>query len=223
METQTLLTDTIRLPHAEISPRLLVIDTTASDADLMAITRRLMAVAGYAQWALATALDALLTRKGETWLNDFCITCAIHPKLRRELLAVHAFYPAPKRTLDLSYHHYRDAMLIVNDGKPKALDRALASLTTAHNNGWSVGELRRHARQATATTHSTHTVSIQQDFGAYECVHDFARYAHQELPRLATWSAERMALVLADLGDAPALIDQLRRLDAHYRKSTGVR
>lgn len=216
METQTLLTETIRLPHAEVSERKLLIDTTASDADLMGITRRLMAVAGYAQWALATALDALLTRKGETWLNDFCITCEIHPKLRRELLAVHAFYPAPKRALDLSYHHYRDAMLIVNDGKPKALDRALACLTTAHNNGWSVGELRRHSRQATRTEQQTPTNGIQQDFGAYECVHDFARYAHQELPRLATWSAERVELVLTDLGDAVAFVEQLKRLQAHY-------
>lgn len=216
METQTLLSDSLRLPHAEVSERQLRIDTTASDADLMVITRRLVAVAGYARWALATVLDALLTRKGETWLNEFCITCEIHPKFRRELLAVHTFYPESRRKLDLSYHHYRDAMLIVSDGKPKALDRALACLTTAHNNGWTVGELRRHTRLATATPQHGQATAIQQGFGAYECVHDFARYAHQELPRLATWSAERVTLVLADMGDAPAFVDQLRRLDAHY-------
>lgn len=205
----SLLETTLALPCASIAERCIDIRPDAHDDDVIALTQRLLAVSRFSSWALAGALFELLERKGESWLNVFCTANAIAPKLRRELLGVHTFYSPTHRTHALTYQHYRDAMLIVNDGKPKALQRATHHLAQAEAHGWSVSELRKHTRTATATQQP---VEEQEVFASYQSVHDFARYARHELPTLASWSAERVDLVLADLADGIELIDRLREL-----------
>lgn len=208
-EQITLLAETLAIPHARLEPRALIIDDAASDQEVVNVALRLVAVAGHSQWALASAMFTLLDRKGESWLNEFCCAAGIHPKVRRELLAVHTFYPRESRTHALTYQHYRDAMLIVNDGKPKALQRATRHLADAQANGWTVSELRKHTRTAEATEKPA---PKQDEFASYEAVHAFARYARHELPSLSTWSAERVSVVLADLSDAIEFIDRLRAI-----------
>lgn len=209
MEALSLLSQTLNLPHAQIAPRALSIDPNAADADLSTIAKRLIAVSEYSRWALASALATILKRKGERWLNEFCSNSGINPKLRRELLAVHAFYPPAQRTIPVTYYHYRDAMLIVSDGKPKPLQRALGCLALASTHHWSVSELRKHARGATATDKAT---PKQDEFVSYRAVHDVARYARHELPSLASWTKERIDVVLDDLSDSIELVDRLREL-----------
>ena len=213
-----LLEETIKLPRAKIEAHGLTIDTAASDDDLMAIVHRLVAVGRNSQWALATALFELLERRGESWLNQFCIASGVSPKLRRELLAVHNFYPPEKRLLSLTYGHYRDAMHLVSDGKPKPLERALDCLGKAFENDWDVPALRKYAKRTTAT--EAHSAEERQgDFAAYAAVPAFSRFAKGELPRLSTWTKERIELVLTDLADGLEFVDRLREL----AKLKGVR
>lgn len=216
---QTLLPDTIHLPCAVIQDRALHISPDATDSDVLDLTTRLVSVAGYAHWALAAALGELLMRRtradgapaAESWLNEFCVAHGLKPKLRRELLAVHTFYPPDARTYDLTYEHYRDAMLIAADGKPRALPRALETLAAAHDARWSVSELRRHARASAAVETPTPPAQASA-FDEYHAVEAFARFVHGSLPTLASWQPERIAIVRDELREVREFIDRLDAL-----------
>jgi hypothetical protein len=218
---QSLLPDTIHLPCAVIRDRALLIDPTATDDDVLHLASRLVSVAGYAHWALASALGELLMRrtrtdgaeKAESWLNEFCVAQGLKPKLRRELLAVHTFYPPDARTYDLTYEHYRDAMLISSDGHPKALPRALATLDLAHDNRWSVPELRRHARTANAVEPAQPATHESATFDDYHAVSAFAQFVHAQLPVLASWEPERVRIVLSELHEVKEFVERLEALD----------
>lgn len=232
---QSLLPDTIHLPRAVIRDRALLIDPNATDDDVLKLATRLVSVAGYAHWALAAALGELLMRKyraelsansnpdtqdakdkahaaAESWLNEFCIAQGLKPKLRRELLAVHTFYPPDARTFDLTYEHYRDAMLIASDGKPRSLPRALDTLASAHDARWSVSELRRHARTAASVEAPTPPAQTAL-FDDYHAVEAFARFIHAALPRLASWTPDRIRLVHDELREVREFIDRLDALN----------
>lgn len=229
---QLLLADTIRLPCAQVHERTLEISASATDAEILELTHRLITVAGFAHWALAAALGELLMRKtaaigadaAESWLNQFCVTAGLKPKLRRELLAVHTFYPPAQRQHDLTYEHYRDAMLIASDGRPSALPRALATLAIAHDNNWTVSELRRHARAAAATEQTSATYTDATDFDAptfedFRAVETFARFVHAELPRLSAWTHERAAIVRDELCEVREFLDRLDGIAALRRNT----
>lgn len=209
---QAILAETLHLPPvAHMEDRVLTIDATASDADLINVTLRILAVAEHSQWALSSALHELHKRKGETWLNEFCASHRINPKLRRELIAVHTFYPPEKRQLGLTYGHYRDAMLAVNDGKPRALERASAHLQRAFDHSWSVSELRKAARAHEAPT-ARPDAPEQPGLLAYQAVLDMARYAHAELPSMSRYTPARARLVLQDLGETIEFISRLQAI-----------
>ncbi len=225
---QSLLPEVIHLPSSPtIRDRALIIADSASDQEVLDLAIRLVSVSGFTQWALAAALGELLIRRtasdgpdaAEAFINDFCALHGLKPKLRRELLAVHTFYPPDTRVYDLTYEHYRDAMLIASDGRPKALARATATLARAHDAGWSVSDMRRHARAAAAI--ETPTPPTQSSaFDDYHAVSAFAAFVHASLPTLASWTPERIALIASELHEAREFLD---RLDALARLTSNAR
>jgi hypothetical protein len=146
--------------------------------------------------------------KDETWAHEFSEAHDIDPKERREMLAIHTFYPPESRSIDLSYEHYKEAMLGIDDGKPDQLKRAVAYLESAVAHHWSHTGLRRHIRSSQATELPDTT---QSEFNGYGAIFDFRRYIqHQSTTPL---TPERARLLLNDIGQETLdFIDRLRSL-----------
>lgn len=203
------------LPGCTLTKRTLEIPLSITDAQLPIVGSKLLSVRGCLKWAIGSVLSEMVTRKtppgkdpDETWANEFAEAHDIDPKERREILALHTFYPPHTRTLDLSYEHYKEAMLGIDDGKPKQLPRALAYLQTAALNHWSHTQLRRHIRSS-QSTESPDTTPPQ--FQGYGIVFDFRRYIQHESAHPIT--PERARLLLNDIGeDTLQFIDTLRSM-----------
>lgn len=203
------------LPGCTLTRRSLAIPESLTDAQLPQVGAKLFSVRGCIKWAIASVLDEMVARKtklgkdpDETWANEFAEAHDLDPKERRELLAMHAFFPVASRTLDLSYEHYREAMLGIDDGKPSQLKRALAYLQTAEINHWSHTQLRRHIRASQATEAPD---TSQTEFAGYGAVFDFRRYIQHEAEHPIT--PERARLLLQDIGqDTIDFIDRLREV-----------
>lgn len=219
-EQTCLLETTLRIPGAHITRRDLVFDPGIATDALPAIGGRILAVRGYGKWALGAVLCEMRGRgvanAGETgdasgdWATHWADVNGVDPKERREIMGVYTFYPAASRTADLSWEHYREAMLGVCDGKPRALPRALDYLRLAEEQQLSVSGLRRHIRTAQATEQPT---AKQTEIAEYSAVFDFRRYAAREVKQIESYTKERAELVLADIGDETcAFIDALRRI-----------
>lgn len=206
-----LIESTLTLPGITPGTRCIQISPSTPDEALIQAAERLTLVTDFSQWALAALLSELQARKGESWLNQFCDARGIHPKYRRELLWVHTFYPPSSRTIPLDYEYYREAQHQAYDGKTYSLPTALSHLSQAASSNWSVGQMRKTLRSSQAESIPPPTAPLSD----YQAVHSFARFAHQELPRLAQWSRERIKLTLSDLADAPHFLDQLRTLAKH--------
>ena len=220
-----LLEDTLSIPGATIARRNLLIDRATKDEDLPAIGYRLIAVRGFSKWGLGALMGEMIGRAGlgEGTPNDTDLAatqaghwadCAgIDPKERRELLGVATFYPPRERTRDLSWEHYREAMWGIADGLPNQLGRACDLLDEAVEKAWTVTALRRYIRASQATEQPSD--KQQSHLDGYGCVFDFRRYAARELECIATYTPERAALLLADIGDeAIRFIEELRSIAA---------
>lgn len=202
------------LPGCTLTKRSLAIPSTLTDAQLPAVGAKLLSVRGCLKWAIGSVLSEMISRKStqkqtdETWATEFAEAHDIDPKERRELLAIHLFYPSDSRTIDLSYEHYKEAMLGIDDGKPNQLKRALAYLQTAALNHWSHTQLRRHIRSSQAQEFPDTT---QTHFQGYGAVFDFRRYIQHESQHPIT--PERARLLLQDIGeDTLSFLDTLRSL-----------
>jgi len=202
------------LPGCTLTRRTLDIPATITDAQLPQVGSKLLSVRGCLKWAIGSVLAEMVTRKpktkagepDESWANEFADAHDIDPKERREILAIHTFFPAELRTVDLSYEHYKEAMLGVHDNQPKQLQRALAYLQAAHAHAWTHTQLRRHIRSSQAQEKPDTT---QTAFAGYGSVFDFRRYMQQEAAQPIT--PDRARLLLADIGeDTLEFIDRLR-------------
>jgi hypothetical protein len=207
-------------PHVAFTERGIQFAPTISDKDLLSIGHRLFAVKSYLTWAIGSLFNEMLRRrtdpKGNTdaeWLLSFCESLRIDPKLRREALEVFQFYQAAPATAPrLNFEYYREAYWGTCDGKPEQLSRALRYLEAAERDTLSVTELRRLIRSSHAVEQPDET---QSEFEGYGVIFDFRRMASRELSSLASYTSERAALILSDLGDAIAYIDGLRSIAAH--------
>lgn len=205
------------LPGCTLTKRTLAFPAALPDAQLPQVGSRLLAIRGCIKWALGSLLSEMTTRRttdprnpDETWTNEFAEAHDIDPKERREIIAIHTFFPPDSRTHDLTYEHYKEAMLGVGDGRPNMLKRALAYLQTAAINHWSHTELRRHIRSAQAAESPD---TMQTEFTGYGAIFDFRRYMQKEAGHPIT--PERAKLLLNDIGpDTLRFIDELRTIVA---------
>lgn len=207
----------LELPGCTLTKRTLKIPEAIADAQLPVIGSKLLSVRGCLKWAIGSVLSEMVSRKtppnkdpDETWAIEFADAHDIDPKERREILAIHTFYPPPHRTIELSYEHYKEAMLGIGDGKPKQLQRALAYLQTASLNHWTHTQLRRHIRSSQSIEQPD---STQSEFEGYSVIFDFRRYIQHESTHPIT--PDRARLLLQDIGlETLDFLDRLRTIAA---------
>lgn len=225
MHTQLqLLESSIRLPQVTIERRGLSIPKKLATETLPQIGQKMLAIRNWLKWGFASLFTEMTARelkeaKPDTKsdsapetdrVSEFCDAAGIDPKEKRELLAIHAFYPPKHRIIDLSYEHYREAMWGVDDGKPQMLHRALAFLRLAKDNDWSVTELRRHIRKEGATE-TPEPRERQTEFSGYGAVFDICRWAAKEIEHVDSMEPEAAQQILTDLGpNLPILITKLQ-------------
>lgn len=189
---------------------------TVSDEQLPIVGSRLMAFRGWVKWGIGSVLGEMIDRTPKTkanepdhtWANDFADAHDLDPKERREILCVHTFYPPSSRTYDLSYEHYREAMLGVGPTNTDALSHASLYLAAAQSNNWTHTQLRRHIRSTQSTELPDTT---QTEFQGYSSIFDFRRYILAQAAQPIT--PEQAKLILSDLGeDTLDYLDKLRAI-----------
>lgn len=198
---------TLSLPGLEIAPRNLTLLPDTTDAQLIHASTQLTTLTDYGNWGLASVLSALQTRKGDDWLSAHCEAIGLPAKKRRELLIVHTFYV--ERPYNLSYDHYREALLLTPPTAKNRLKHALESLKTASSQSLKLGPFRRHLR-ASLATHPPH--QVESPIADYATALAFNRFAHRALPSISSWPKDRIALFLSDMSSAIELLDRLRSI-----------
>lgn len=231
-----LISETLRLRAegvADFTPHGLLFRPDVSEADLLIVGRRLFAVRSYVKWAMGSVFAAMVRvrearreasararkdeKNGTEWAGEFAAAHQLDPKEYREMIGVFTFYrvgtdsgeKALRELGSLSFEHYREAMWAVDDGQPQQLERAIAHLRHARDQRWTtVAPLRRYIRSSSATQTVEPT---QPELAAYGAVFEFMRWAKRELDRVESYTPERAALILSDLGDSTlSYIDALR-------------
>jgi hypothetical protein len=223
----SLVAESFILPKAglaQFAPRGLSIAPHASEADLLDIGHRVFAVRGQLKWMIGSLFAAMIEARdkqraalpthaqntidaGHSWVSSFADAHLLDPKERRELLGVYLFFRDFKDPPALSFDHYKEVMWGVDDGKPNAKERGASFLTHAQVHGLTVTELRRHIR-ASQATHQPEPKQLEM--AHYSAVFEAMRFAKRELPLVQSYTLERCALILEDLGDTPAYVDALR-------------
>ncbi len=208
-----LFRESVNLGESLVSyqPNGLTFSPACTDTQLINVGHRLMAVRSYLKWSLGSLLAEMADRRtedAESWISDFCTAHALDPKDRREMVGVATFYRAATDLPPLSYEHCREAMWGAGGGAPGGLSRALGYLRIAHTDNLTYTQLRRLIRTQQAA--DTPPEPEQPNLSGYSIIFDFMRYARTQLPSVASYTPERAALILHDLGDALAFIDALR-------------
>ena len=225
-EQLSLVSSTLNLSGGGLvsfTQRGLAITPAVSNDELIAIGNRLFATKSYLNWALGSVFAEMLARRrpateknstgvhfDEEWLSGYTLAHHLDPKEKREVLGVFQFYARGGPTPPLSYEHHREAMWGVDDGQPGQLDRAIAYLNRAHQQGLSVTGLRRLIRSENATETPE---PRQMTLAGYSAVFDFMRYAKRELNNVPNYTREQARLILRDLGESTlSFIDALREI-----------
>lgn len=217
-EQQLTIAEVLNLKGVHFTPCSLAIPAQLEDEALPMIARRVCLVRGFSRWALGAVLCEMVARRSRpgfppdlSWANDCADTLQLDPKERREVMAVHAFYPSAMRFTALTYEHHREAMWHADDGAATALRTALAYLQHAAKEHLDVPKLRAHMRRA-STTERVEVQTESPAITAYNAVFDFRRWAVMQLASPESLTKERAAIILTDLGEGVALIDRLRAM-----------
>lgn len=212
-ESQMTIAEVLNLKGVHFTPCSLAIPAQLDDEALPAIARRVCLVRGFSRWALGAILCEMVNRRdgNDQWANDCADMLQLDPKERREVMAVHTFYPSAQRATSLTYEHHREAMWAVNDGQPSPLRRALAFLERAAREHLDVPQLRKAMRQA-HTTERQEQQSEAPGITQYNVVFEFRRWCVSQLGSLEAMERTRAELILTDLGEAVAFIDRVRAI-----------
>lgn len=219
MEKQLTIAEIVNLPAVQFTRNGLVFPSQTKDEIIPEVGRRVALIRGFAKWAMGAVFREMIKRRdnNDTWANDFAQALAMDPKERREVLAVDSFYSLDSRNVPLSFEHYREAMWGTADGKANQHKRAMAFLRMAHENKWSVSQLRLYIRKASADERDE---PLQDDLSLvrYASVFAFRRFAAEELKAMDQMDPDRAALILSDLGEAVEFIEQLKTKAAEAKE-----
>lgn len=212
-ESQMTIAEVLNLRGVHFTPCSLAIPAQLEDEALPMIARRVCLVRGFSRWALGSILCEMVNRRdgNDQWANDCANALQLDPKERREVMAVHLFFPANTRVPALTYEHHREAMWAVSDGHPTPLPRAITFLKQAVRDRLDVPQLRKVMRQAHTTEPTEHQTEAP-GIGGYNAVFEFRRWCLAQRDTLRTMPKERAELILTDLGEAVAFIDSLRAI-----------
>ena len=183
MELINTIPSQLSIPGAEFSQRSLKIDRDIDRAYLDNVSQLLSTVTSCSSWWVGDLLvfvrgrakesarirlleDAPTVKpevfeKSVTESGDECVWNLINGAYDSEAAAVSmevcSAIPPELRTFNVSFKHYREAILLTRKYGDDAVDIALAWLQEAEDNNWSVSELRKQIRldQADKSTNLT--------------------------------------------------------------------
>jgi len=226
MELLNTVHDQLTAPGAEFLPRQLAIEHNASDDDLRGVHHLLYSITAYSAWwfgdflvhaqekAAARVRAEILKNNANTEPEDVDELAAkrgneqawnlIREAYDSEAAAfswqVCKLIKPEQRTFNLSFKHYKEALIETNYD----VEAALSWLREAEENDWSVSELRKQVRLAQADKSATVTIESLNRSSLYQHIHSLYSF-------VKSCDAEKDAAILDKLEeDARSLIRVIR-------------
>jgi len=220
MELLNTVHDQLTVPGAEFLPRQLAIERNASDDELRDVHHLLHSITAYSAWWFGDFLahiqkrttertkaellgsnanpedvDELATKRGNEHVWNV-IREAYDSEAAAFCWQVCKLIKPEQRTFNLSFKHYKEALVETNYD----VEAALGWLREAEENGWSVSELRKQVRLDQADESVTVTMESLNRTSLYQHIHSLYSFVR-------SCDAEKDAAILDKLEeDARSLI-----------------
>jgi hypothetical protein len=193
----------VALPGATLTRTALIIDPSATDAQVARIGEALIQIDGSRCWWIGDYGCALQQRRGEHYTEGQAEVLGIHANVFRQYKMVAAFFNPLCRHNDLSFGHHYEAM----GGSNGDLAIAQDWLDKTKENNWSVSELRKAVRVSRSDYKND---DLPPSGNGYSALLDADRWASSQLKEISTYTPVRAAAILSDIERLVRLLDELR-------------